>query len=100
MSCPIQTKLKTKEKNMSFLLSNYMELGFDGLIAVNGGCDQTFLGTYYKSPSQGNAGSNIGVRYTADSGTCNGIPKPIQFVPIKATEGYGPDPRGYWATLK
>ena len=82
---------------MSFLLSNYKELGFDGLIAVNGGCDKSLPS---RLPPKGYTSSNIGIRSSVVSGLCNGITKAIQFIPLKTTDGIGPNPKGYWVTLE
>lgn len=68
---------------MSFLLSNCKELGFDGLVAVNGGC---------------NNGCVAGPGSYGGSGSCAFVsPKnPVIFF----GNGHGADPIGYWASLK
>lgn len=92
---------------MSFLLSDCKELGFDGLVAVNGGCNigSTTIKAYssecssYVSPplppktkEEGHVSTEIippknilGVNY---------IP------PVSKYATGNSDPRGYWATLE
>ena len=72
---------------MSFLLSNYKELSFDGLIAVNGGCNNSLANAHVAGPAS-----------YGGSGACAFVapPQPVIFF----GNGHGADPIGYWASLK
>ena len=86
---------------MSFLLSNYKELGFDGLISVNGGCYYTNKQPYYEGIIVDPREPPIGITFSGSCSRTNGSQiNTIQFIPTMISDGYGPDKRGYWTTLR
>ena len=86
---------------MSFLLSNCNELSFDGLVAVNGGCDNK-VGYFLGSPIQGKApcvsvsisGSCPG---TVQIASTTGSGSPTSY-PLSSTQNPPKQSTGYTAT--
>lgn len=106
---------------MSFLLSNCKELGFDGLVAVNGGCNRVNITgrngigypgisgrctgitnppPYTRPTSSGSGGIPVTTAYNPQKPTTTAYPTNVVSSPISLGDGYGADKRGYWATLE
>ncbi len=92
---------------MSFLLSDCKELGFDGLVAVNGGCN--IGSTSIKSYSSGCSSyvsTPLPPKEKEEGHVITKTDQPVYIPgnniipPVSKYATGNSDPRGYWATLE